>query len=66
MVTFRYKIGKLFYQNILWYHKNYVTLHQKSETLSHMNTKKDHQQQVEKPRAFDPRGQATVTPRGKI
>lgn len=43
MVTFRYKIGKLFYQNILWYHKNYVTLHQKSETLSHMNTKKDHQ-----------------------
>ena len=23
-------------------------------------------QQVEKPRAFDPRGQATVTPRGKI
>lgn len=46
MVTFRYKIGKLFYQNILWYHKNYVTLHQKSETLSHMNTKKDHQQQV--------------------
>ena len=46
MVTFIYKIRKLFYQNILWYHKNYVTLHQKSETLSHMNTKKDHQQQV--------------------